>query len=114
MKGILIKMASKRALPSAVPGGGGGVGVAKGGNEHVGSLLDTFFECLFLNAFSDAIFEPSDAILELLGTYLGAFFFLAFSYLGSFLKIVLPCRRELKNQGPRVTEITKKSNKNYS
>ena len=65
MKGILIKMASKRALPSNTPGGGSG----GGGNEHVGSLLDTLFECLFLNAFSDALFEPSDAILELLGIY---------------------------------------------
>ena len=35
----------------------------------------------------------------------------AFSYLGSFLKISLPCRRELKNQGPGVTEIAQKSNK---
>jgi len=38
-------------------------------------------------------------------------FFGAFSHLGSFLKIALPCRRELKNQGPGVTEIAQKSNK---
>ena len=38
-------------------------------------------------------------------------FFGAFSYLGSFLKILLPCRRELKNQGPGVTEIAQKTNK---
>ena len=50
MKGILIKMASKRPLPSAVSGGGG-VGGAKGANEHVGSFLDSLFESLFLNAF---------------------------------------------------------------
>ena len=37
------------------------------------------------------------------------YFFLAFSYLGSFLKIVLPCRRELKIQGPGVIEIAKKN-----
>ena len=37
-------------------------------------------------------------------------FFGTFSYLGSFLKIALPCRRELKNQGPGVTEIAQKSN----
>ena len=82
----------------------------------MGSLLDTFFECLFLNAFSNAIFEPPDTILELLGTYFGArwvrfFFSSVFSYLGSFLKIALPCRRELKNQGPGVTEIEQKSNR---
>ena len=34
----------------------------------------------------------------------------AFGYLGSFLRIALPCRRELKNQGPGVTEIGQKSN----
>ena len=34
----------------------------------------------------------------------------AFGYLGSFLRIALPCRRELKNQGPGVTEIAQKSN----
>ena len=54
--------------------------VARGVNEHVGSLLDTFFECLFLNAFSNAIFEPPDAILELLGTYFGALWVLFFSF----------------------------------
>ena len=37
-------------------------------------------------------------------------FFAVFSYLGVFLKIALPCRRELKNQGPGVTEIAQKSN----
>ena len=79
MKGIPIKMASKRPLPSAIPGGGG-VGVPKGGNEHVGSFLDSLFESLFLNAFSDAIFEPPDAILELLGTYFGARWVLFFSF----------------------------------
>ena len=31
---------------------------------HPGAL---FFECLFLNAFSDALFEASDSILEVLG-----------------------------------------------
>ena len=83
----------------------------------MGSFLDSLFESLFLNAFSDAIFEPPDAILELLGTYfwstLGVFFS-AFSYLGSFLKIVLPCRRELNIQGPGAIEIAKKTHKNYS
>ena len=78
MKGILIKMASKRPLPSAIPGGGGRC--QRGAKEHVGSLLDTLFECLFLNAFSNAIFEPSDAILELLGTYFGALWVLFFSF----------------------------------
>ena len=38
-------------------------------------------------------------------------FFEAFSYLGSFMKIALPCRPELKNQGHGVTEIAQKSNK---
>ena len=38
-------------------------------------------------------------------------FFGAFSYLGSFLKTALPCKRELKNQGPGVTEIAQQTNK---
>ena len=33
-----------------------------------------------------------------------------FGHLSSFLRIALPCRRELKNQGPGVTEIAQKSN----
>ena len=36
--------------------------------------------------------------------------FRTFGHLSSFLKIALPCRRELKNQGPGVTEIGQKSN----
>ena len=57
-------MAPKRTLPSAVSGGGGGPL-----NERGGSLWGTLFECLFFNAFLDAIFEPSDVILEGLGGY---------------------------------------------
>ena len=44
MKGILVEMASKRALPSDIPGGGGG-------NERVDSLLGTLFESFFLMLF---------------------------------------------------------------
>ena len=65
-------MAPKRESPSAVPGGGGG-----GANERGGSLWGTFFECLFFSAFSDALFEASDSILEVLGFnfgHLGRFF----------------------------------------
>ena len=57
-------MAPKRALPSDTPGGGGGPL-----NERGGSLWGTLFECLFFNAFLDALFEPSDVILEVLGVY---------------------------------------------
>ena len=57
-------MAPKRALPSAVPGGG--EGVAMSAEAHLGAL---FFECLFLNAFSGAPFEASDVFLEVLGVY---------------------------------------------
>ena len=76
---------------------------------------------LFLNAFFGMLFQTLflslrtpfwsfwAPILEHVGC-----FFSAFSYLGSFLKIVLPCRRELNIQGPGVIEIAKKSNKNCS
>ena len=57
-------MAPKRPLPSDTPGGGGGPL-----NERGGSLWGTLFECLFFNAFLDALFEPSDVILEVLGVY---------------------------------------------
>ena len=60
-------MASRRPLPSAVSGGG-----ERGANERVGSLLGSRFGCLFWDAFSDAIFEPSDTILKPLGTYFGS------------------------------------------
>ena len=46
------------------------------------------------------------SILATLGGFFGAS-----SYLGSLMKIALPCRRELKNQGHGVTEIAQKSNK---
>ena len=36
--------------------------------------------------------------------------FRTFGHLSSFLKIALPCGRELQNQGPGVTEIAQKSN----
>ena len=66
-------------------------------NERGGSLWGTLFECLFFSAFSDALFEASDSILEVPGFNFGNFgsCFVVFSYLGSFLKIVLPCGREL-------------------
>ena len=57
-------MAPKRESPSAVPGGGGEVPMSA--EAHPGAL---FFECLFLNAFSDALFEASDVFLEVLGVY---------------------------------------------
>ena len=68
-------MAPKRDSPSDVPGGGGG-----GANERGGSLWGTFFECLFFSDFSDALFEASDSILEVLGFNFGhlAMFFLSF------------------------------------
>ena len=61
-------MAPKRPLPSDTPGGGGGPS-----NERGGSLWGTFFECLFFSAFSDALFEASDSILEVLGFNFGHF-----------------------------------------
>ena len=75
MKGILTKMAPKRPLPSDTPGGGGGPPNGRGG-----SLWGTLFECLFFNAFSDALFEASDSILEVLGFNFGHFgmFFCSF------------------------------------
>ena len=74
MKGILIKMASKRVLPSAVPGGGGA-------NERLGPLLGTLVECLFKEAFSNANFEPSACILQPWGTYVGSLWY-------AFLKLL--------------------------
>ena len=61
-------MAPKRPLPSAVSGGWGGPL-----NERGGSLWGTLFECLFFNAFSDALFEASEPILEVLGFNFGHF-----------------------------------------
>ena len=58
MKGILIKVPSKRSLPSDISGGEGEV--AMSAEAHLGAL---FFECLFLNAFQKAIFKPLDTIL---------------------------------------------------
>ena len=78
---------------------------------------EVHFEALFLNVFFSMLFQMlflrlrtlfwrfRASILATLGV-----FFAALSSFGSFLKIALPCRRELKNQGPGVTEIAQKSN----
>ena len=72
------------------------------------SFLNAFFRMPFLMLFLSLgrHFGGSGPLFLLtLGCFFGAF-----SYLGSFLKIALPCRRKLKNQGPGVTEIAQKSN----
>ena len=77
---------------------------------HLGALfLNVFFSMLFQMLFlrlRTQFWRFWASILATLGDFLGAF-----GYLGSFLRIALPCRRELKNQGPGVTEIAQKSNK---
>ena len=76
---------------------------------HLGTLfLNVFFSMLFQMLFlrlRTQFWRFWASILATLGDFLGAF-----GYLGSFLRIALPCRRELKNQGPGVTEIAQKSN----
>ena len=76
---------------------------------HFGALfLSVFFSMLFQMLFlrlRTLFWRFWASILSTLGGFLGAF-----GYLGSFLRIALPCRRELKNQGPGVTEIAQKSN----
>ena len=79
---------------------------------------EVHFEALFLNVFFSMLFQMLflrlrtlfwrfwASILSTLGSFLGAF-----GYLSSFLRIALPCGRELKNQGPGVIEIARKSNK---
>ena len=99
-------MAPKRESPSDVSGGGGEV--AMSAEAHLGSLfLNVFFSMLFQMLFlrlRTLFWRFWASILATLGDFLGAF-----GYLGSFLRIALPCRRELKNQGPGVTEIAQKS-----
>ena len=76
---------------------------------HFGTLfLSLFFSMLFQMLFLRLwtlfcrFWASILAILEC--------FVAVFSYIRGFLKIALPCRRELKNQGPGVTEIGQKSN----
>ena len=77
---------------------------------HFGALfLSVFFSVLFQMLFlrlRTLFWRFWASILSTLGGFLGAF-----GYLGSFLRIALPCGRELKNQSPGVTEIAQKSNK---
>ena len=100
-------MAPKRPLPSDTPGGGL---PSMSAEAHLGALfLNVFFSMLFQMLFlrlRTQFWRFWASILATLGDFLGAF-----GYLGSFLRIALPCRRELKNQGPGVTEIAQKSNK---
>ena len=101
-------MAPKRPLPSDTPGGGGEVEMSA--EAHFGALfLSVFFSMLFQMLFlrlRTLFWRFWASILSTLGGFLEAF-----GYLGSFLRIALSCRRELKNQGPGVTEIAQKTNK---
>ena len=101
-------MAPKRPLPSDTPGGGGDPSMSA--EAHFGTLFwVSFFSMLFQMFFlrlRTLFWRFWASILATLGG-----FFWVFSYLGVFLKIALPCRRELKNQGPGITEIAQKSNK---
>ena len=87
-------MASKRALPSEFSGGGGG-------NERGGSPWGTFFECLFFDAFSDALFEASEPILEVLGFNFGHFgcFFAVCCCIGSFFGNCAPVQARAQKSG---------------
>ena len=110
-KEFLLKLPPKGHSPQPSKVGGTGV-LAMSVWAHCWTLfLNAFLECFFRCSFwgfglyfwgSGLQFGP-----------LWEFFFAVFSYLGSFLKIALPCRRELKNQGPGVTEIAYKSNNKY-
>ena len=76
---------------------------------HFGTLFSRiFFSMLFQMLFLRlrALFWSFWAsILATLGG-----FFAVCCYISMFLKIALPCGRELKDQGPGVTEIAQKSN----
>ena len=78
---------------------------------------EVHFETLFLSVFFSMLFQMLFLRLRTLFWRFWASilatvecFFAVFSYVRGFLKIALPCRRELKNQGPGVTEIGQKSN----
>ena len=78
---------------------------------HLGALfLNVFFSMLFQMLFlrlRTLFWRFRASILATLGGFFGVF-----SYLGGFLKIALPCRRELKNQGRGGTDIAQKRIKN--
>ena len=76
---------------------------------HLGAL---FFECLFSMFFQMLFLRLRTSFWRFWVSILCHFgvLFSAFGHLSSFLRIALPCRRELKNQGPGVTEIAQKSN----
>ena len=61
-------MAPKRESPSDISGVGEG-----GANERGGSPWGTFLNVSFFDAFSDALFEASEPILEVLGFNFGHF-----------------------------------------
>ena len=75
-------------------------------------FLKAFFWCFLKWHFWD--FGCHSGAFGLLFWFTLRCFFLAFSYLGTFSKIELPCRRQLENQGPGVTEMAQKSSTNCS
>ena len=95
-------MAPKRPLPSDTPGGGGRCQWARRltlGHSFWVSFFQCFFRCLFLS-LRMSFWRFWASILATLGGFFGAF-----SYLGSFLKIALPCGQELNNQGPGTLKL---------
>ena len=72
-----------------------------GANERGGSPWGTFFECLFFDAFSDALFEALDPILEVLGFNFGHFgmFFCSFLLHKRFFENCAPVQARAQKSG---------------
>ena len=78
---------------------------------HLGAFfLKVFFSMLFQMLFfrlRSLFWRFWASILATLGDFLRAF-----GYLDIFLRIALPCERELKNQSFGITEMARKTDKN--
>ena len=107
-KGLATRNASRSAVPTAISGGRGGRCQLLLGAVVGYSFLIMVFKCLPTWHFLHFGLQFCSLWAIILSPFF--YFFWAFSRTNDFLKIVLPCRRELDFHHPGISKIIQKAN----